>query len=68
MWIYPWPSGIISNIISSKNREGTITNSNLELATLVLSEANLLAVVPDSRLVAPHSGPDNTLTVSWSKK
>ena len=50
------------------NRDGTITNSDLELATLVLHEATLLAAVPEARLAAPHSGSDNTPTVSWSTK
>ena len=48
--------------------EGTITNSNLELAALVLHEATLLVVVPEARLSAPCSGSDDTTTVSWSMK
>ena len=36
------------------NREGTITNSDLELAASVLHEATLLAAVPEDRLAAPH--------------
>ena len=55
VWQHPWPSEIIANLISSTNREGTITNSDLELAALVLHEATLLAA-------------DNTLAVSWSTK
>ena len=50
------------------NREGTITNSDLELDALVLHKANLLAAVPEARLAAPRSGSDNTPTVSWSTK
>ena len=45
-----------------------ITNSDLELAALVLHEATLLTAVPESRMAVPHSGSDNTPTVSWSTK
>ena len=68
VWLYPWPTDIIANLVSSTNREGTITNSDLELAALVLHKATLLAAVPEARLPPPHSGSDNTPTVSWSTK
>ena len=68
MWRHLWPEDIISNVVSSTNREGTITNSDLELAALVLHEANLLVAVPEASLAAPRSGSDNTPTVSWSTK
>ena len=42
---HPWPPGIIADLVSSTNRDGTITNSDLELAALVLHEATLLAAV-----------------------
>ena len=48
------------------NPKGTITNSDLELAALVLQEANLLGAVPKASMAAPRSGSDNTPTVSWS--
>ena len=50
---HPCPADIIADLVSSTNREGTITNSNLELAALVLHEATLLVVVPEARLAAP---------------
>ena len=68
MWRHPCPADIIANLVSSTNREGTITNSDLELDALVLHEATLLAAVLEIRLAAPHSGSDNTPTVSWSTK
>ena len=68
MWGHPWPPDIIADLVSSTNREGTITNPDLELAALVLHEATLLAAVPEVRLVVPRSGSDNTPTVSWSTK
>ena len=54
VWRHPWPADIIYDLVSSTNREGTITNSDLELSALVLHEATLLAVVPETRLAAPH--------------
>ena len=68
VWRHPWPEDIIANLVSSKKREGVITNSDLELATLVLRKANLLAAVPDARLAAPNLGSYNNPTVSWSTK
>ena len=68
MWRHPWPVDIITNLVSSKTREGIITNSNLELAAIVFHKATLLAAVPDARMAAPHSGSDDTPIVSWSTK
>ena len=51
-----------------KKREGTITNSDLELSSLVLHEATLIAAVPNASLAAPNSWSENNPTVSWSTK
>ena len=45
-----------------------ITNSDLEMAALVLHEDTLRTAVPDVRLDTPHSGSDNNLTIFWSTK
>ena len=68
VWRHPWPADIIADLVSSMNSEGTIKNSDLEFATLVLHEATLPAAVPEARLAATRSGSDNTPTVSWSTK
>ena len=65
---HPCPAYIIANLVSSTNREGTITNSDLELSALVLHKATLLATVPGSRLAAPRPVLDKTTTVSRSTK
>ena len=44
------------------NPEGTLTNSNLELAALVLHEAALLETCPEAKMAAPQSVLDNTPT------
>ena len=66
VWRLPWPPEIVDNLISSTNPQGKITNSDLELAALVLQEASLLKAVPKASMAAPRSGSDNTQTVSWS--
>ena len=68
VWHHPWLSDIIAKLVSSTNRERTITNYNLELVALFLHKATLLAAVTDARLAAPHSGSKNTPTASWSTK
>ena len=66
VWQLPWPPDIVDNLVSSTNPQGKITNSNLELAILVLQEATLLEAVPKASMAAPRSVSDNTSTVSWS--
>ena len=66
VWRLPWPPAIITSLVSSTNPQGKITNSDLELAALVLQEATLLEAVPKASMEAPRSGSDNTPTVSWS--
>ena len=68
VWRHPWLADIISKLVPSTNREGMVTNSDPELAAIVLYEATLLAAVPDDRLAAPCSGSDNNPAVSWIKK
>ena len=68
VWRHPWLADIISKLVPSTNREGMVTNSDPELAAIVLYEATLLAAVPDARLAASRSGSDNTPIVSWSTK
>ena len=48
VWRHPWPEDIIAKLESSTNREGTITNSNLVLAVIILHKATLLSSVPEA--------------------
>ena len=50
----PWPPDIVDNLISATNPQGKITNSDLELATLILQEATLLEAVPQASMAAPR--------------
>ena len=64
VWRHLWPSEIVANLVLSTNREGIITNYDLELSILIFHEATLLVAVPDTVLTAPLSWSDNTLAVS----
>ena len=64
----PLLADIIVNLVSSTIRERKITNSDLELAALILHEAILSTAVPDARLAAPFSGSNNPPAVFWSTK
>ena len=66
VWRHPWSLDIISDLVSSKNIKGTITNSDLKLVALILHEATLLMEVPTARMAVPRSRPDNTPTILWS--
>ena len=66
VWQNPWPPDIIVALISNRNPEGTLTNSYLKIAALVLHEATLLETCPKAKISAYRSGSDNTPTVSWS--
>ena len=68
VWRHPWPPYSVASLVSLTNPQGTIANSNLELAALVLQEVTLLKSVPKARMAVPRSGPDNTPTVSWSTR
>ena len=66
MWLHPWPPDIIAALILDSNPGGTLTNSKLKLAALVLHEATHLDVCPEANIAAACSGLHNTPTVSWS--
>ena len=67
VWQLPWPPDIVASLVSLANPQGTITNSDLELAALVLQEPTLLEAVPTTSMSAPSSGSDNNPNVSWSR-
>ena len=68
VWRHPLPPEIIASLVSLTNPQGTITNSDIEPAALILQDATLLKSFPKARMAAPHSGSDNTPTVSWSTR
>ena len=68
VWWNPWPADITTELVSLTNPIDTITNSDLELLTLILQEATLRKAVPKARMAAPRSVSDNTPNVSWSMR
>ena len=68
VWRHLWPPDIITILVSLTNPQGTVTNSELDLAALVLQEATFLEAFSKACMAAPRSGSDNTPTVSWSTR
>ena len=66
MWHHDWTPNITYASVLDTNPWGTLTNSYLDLTTLVLREVNLLEDFPEASMESPPSGLDNTPTVSWS--
>jgi hypothetical protein len=63
----PFPSEISARLVSSSNPTGDLTNSDFELAALVLGCATL-AENATMHHPAIWCGSDNTPAVSWSKR
>ena len=61
---HPWPLEVIGDLVSVTKPGGKLTGSDLELAALVLHEANFLVEVPVARMVEPRPGLDSIPTVS----
>ena len=68
VWSYPWLPDIIAYLFPSKNIEGNITNTDLELVALVLHKSTLMAAFSTARISAPCSGLDKTPTVLWGTR
>ena len=67
IWRVQWPSDITNNVVSDANPKGT--NSDLELAAVVLQEAVLEARLgPSIAGTQAAIGSDNTQTVAWSTR
>ena len=68
MWHPSWISDIIEALVSDTNPEGTLTNSDLKIAALVLQEATLLEACYEAIMATPRLGSDNATTVSCSTR
>ena len=65
MCLLPWPEDIRTDLVSFDNPQGHITNSDLELAALVLQEATFPFICPSPAWRAPFTGSNNNPTVAW---
>jgi hypothetical protein len=63
----PFPQHIQNNLVSASNPSGTITNSDLELAAIVMGAHLLHSAVSIPHLMI-YVGSDNTSAVSWCSK
>ena len=66
VWRLPWPEYIKSDLVSTDNPHGRITNSGLELAVLVLQEATFPFVGTNPEWRASFTGSDNMTTFNWT--
>jgi hypothetical protein len=67
VWRVEWPADIQASVISFQNPDGTITNSDLEMAGMLIHYLVLEHLVP-LRHVHVAAWCDNTPTVSWTNK
>jgi hypothetical protein len=67
VWRITWPQDIRDALVSFDNPRGTITNSDLEMAGLLLHYL-ILECLADLKHVHVAAWCDNTPTVSWANK
>ena len=65
---YEWPDDIKQNIVTGTNRRGSITNSDLEMAGLLLTWLVMEDVCGNLRERRTAVFSDNDPTVSWVKR
>ena len=66
VWRLEWPADITKEVVSSANPGGRLTNSDLEMAAVVLQFGVLEAIVPTLRHVNTIIHSDNSPSVSWA--
>ena len=68
VWRVEWPPDVVTDLVNCDKSKGRITNSNLELAAIVVQEATSPLIYTDPAWLAPSSGSDNTPMVAWTFK
>ncbi len=70
VWRVEWPKDVTKAVISTTNPTGTLTNSDLEMAGVLLHEAVLEAALGPNRMrhVQTAIGCDNSPAVAWTKR
>ena len=56
IWSHPWPDEITNKLAPETNIWGTITNSNLEIATIFPQEVTLISSIPEVVMTATQHG------------
>jgi hypothetical protein len=67
LWRSPFPQAVYIRLVSYTNLNGTITNSDLELAASVAQHEALVTQV-DTQEATINNFLDNTATVFWQRK
>ena len=65
VWRLQWPADIVADLVTWENPTGGITNSDLELAALLLQESCFPLACLQHAWHAPLTGSNNNPTVSW---
>jgi hypothetical protein len=68
VWRLQWPADITAAVISESNPTGTLTNSDLEMAAVVLQLNVLEPLVPSMHHKSTHIHSDNSPSVAWLTK
>ena len=68
VWRLQWPRDITAAIVSESNPLGVLTNSDLEMAAVVLNLGVLEVVAPSLRRKHIFVHSDNTTSVTWNTK
>ena len=66
VWRLTWLEDIRSDLVSTDNPHGRITNSDLELAAMVLQEVTFTFVSANLEWRSPFTGSNNTPTDTWT--
>jgi hypothetical protein len=67
LWRSPFPPAVQTRLVLYANPDGTITNSDLELAASV-AQHKILVTQVDAREATIHNFSENTATVFWQLK
>ncbi len=65
---WQWPNNIRTQLISNENTEGTITNSDLEMAGLLLLWLTMEGVCSPLQEKRVAMFRDNSPSISWAKR
>ena len=68
VWRLQWPRDITAAVVSESNPDGALTNSDLEMAAVVLHLSTLEFIAPTLRHKHIFVHSDNTSSVAWVTK
>jgi hypothetical protein len=70
VWRVKWPADITTSIISDSNPSGTITNSDLEMAGVLMHESVLEEALGAEAMVTAQMaiGCNNSAAVAWTQR